>query len=162
MVRRSGGSIPRSLAESNGILSWRGAADDSAGVGRFHILLLLDGGRIAQEALSQAVLGQQLMELSQRRYGDARRAECHSGADRRIEHPCRQPDDQAGRHCDVNNHIAAAPLSKLAPKTAPIKCMPAIIDLNLLPDMGRMAGRSSTACANASALAGSASSPTVA
>jgi hypothetical protein len=81
------------------------------------------------------------MELGQRRYGDARCAECHPGADRRIEHPRRQPDDHAGRHGDVNNLAAAAPLSVLAPKAAPIKCMPAVIDLDLLPDMGRMAGR---------------------
>jgi hypothetical protein len=112
-------------------------------------LLLLDDGRIAQGALSKTALGQQLMELSQRRYGDARRAECHSGADRRIEHPRRQPDDHAGRYRNVNNLAAAAPLSILAPKAAPIKCMPAVIDLCLLPDMGRMAGRWSSACASA-------------
>ena len=141
------------------MLSWRGSADDSAGVGRFHILLLLDDGRIAQGALSKTALGQQLMELSQRRYADARRAECHSGADRRIEHPRCQPDDHAGRHFDVNSHVAAAPLSKLAPNTAPIKCMPAVVDLDLLPDMGRMAGRSSTVCASAFISAGSASLP---
>lgn len=146
-MRRSDGPIPRSLAESNGMLSWRGAADDTTGVCRFHILLLLDDGRIAQGALSKTALGQQLMELSQRRYGDARRAPCHSGADRRIEHPRRQPDDHAGRHRNMNNLAAAAPLSKLARKTAPIKCMPPVIDLDLLPDIGRMAGRSSTGCA---------------
>jgi hypothetical protein len=40
------------------MLSWRGAAGDSAGVGRFLIMVLLDDGRIAQGALSKTMLDQ--------------------------------------------------------------------------------------------------------
>jgi hypothetical protein len=35
------------VPESNGMLSWRGAVDGSAGLGRFVILLLLEDVRIA-------------------------------------------------------------------------------------------------------------------
>ena len=41
----------------------------------------------------------------------------------------------------MNDIAAGAPLHILAPKAAPIECMPAIMDLDLLPDMGRMTGR---------------------
>ena len=85
--RASEGLIPRSLPESNGMLSWRGAADGSGGVGRLLILLLLDDGRIVQGASSETTLDQQVMQLIQRRYRHARRAERHSGAGGGIQHP---------------------------------------------------------------------------
>ncbi len=66
-TRRSEGVIPRSLGESNRMLSWRGAADSAAGAGEFLMLLLLDDGRIVPGASSETALGQQLMQLSQRR-----------------------------------------------------------------------------------------------
>ena len=59
----------------------------------------------------------------------------------------------------MNDIAAGAPLDILAAKAAPIECVPAVMDLNLLPDMGRMAGRSSTVCVSAFTSAGSASSP---
>jgi hypothetical protein len=43
------------------MLSWRGAADGSAGVGRRLIMFLLDDGRIAQGASSETALDQQVM-----------------------------------------------------------------------------------------------------
>jgi hypothetical protein len=41
----------------------------------------------------------------------------------------------------MSDIAAGAPLDILAPKAAPIECVPAIMDLDLLPDMGRMTGR---------------------
>jgi hypothetical protein len=41
----------------------------------------------------------------------------------------------------VNELAAGAPFKVLAPNAAPIECVPAIMDLDLLPDMGRMTGR---------------------
>jgi hypothetical protein len=58
-----------------------------------------------------------------------------------VEHPCRHYDDYAGRYLDMNDTAAGAPLDILAPKAAPIECVPAIMDFDLLPDMGRMTGR---------------------
>jgi hypothetical protein len=102
-VLRSEGLIPRSLAESNGILSWRGAVDDSTGAGRFLILLLLDDVRIVPGASSETVLDQQLMQLSQRRYRYARRAKRHPSAGGRIQYPRRGHNDHARCRLEVNN-----------------------------------------------------------
>jgi hypothetical protein len=41
----------------------------------------------------------------------------------------------------MNDIAAGAPLDILAAKATPIECMPAVMDLDLLPDMGRMTGR---------------------
>jgi IS66 C-terminal element len=41
----------------------------------------------------------------------------------------------------MNDVAAGAVLDILAPKPAPIECVPAIMDLDVLPDMGRMTGR---------------------
>ena len=41
----------------------------------------------------------------------------------------------------MNDFAAATPLDILKPKTAPIERVPAIMDFDLLPDMGRMTGR---------------------
>jgi hypothetical protein len=66
------------------MLSWREAANGSAGVGGFLILLLLDDDRIVPGASSKTALDQQAMQLNQRRYRHARCAERHSGAGGRI------------------------------------------------------------------------------
>jgi hypothetical protein len=49
------------------MLSWRGAADSIPDAGEFLMLLLLDDGRIVPGASFETALGQQLMQLSQRR-----------------------------------------------------------------------------------------------
>ena len=41
----------------------------------------------------------------------------------------------------MNDITAGAPLDILATNASPIMCVPAIMDLDLLPDMGRMTGR---------------------
>jgi hypothetical protein len=58
-----------------------------------------------------------------------------------VEHPCSDHDDYAGRYLDMNDIAAGAPLDILAAEAATIECVPAVMDLNLLPDMGRMTGR---------------------
>jgi hypothetical protein len=81
------------------------------------------------------------MQLSLRRYRDARCTEFHSSAGGGIQHPCRHHDDHAGRQLDVNNLATGALLDILASNATAIKCVPAIMDLDLLPDMGRMTAR---------------------
>jgi len=115
------------------MLSWHGAAGGSTGVGRLLILLLLDDGRIVQGASSDSALDQQMMQLNQRRYRDARRAERHSSAGDGIEHPCRHHDDHAGRYLDVNDLAAGALLDILAPNATPIDCVPPVTNFNFLP-----------------------------
>jgi hypothetical protein len=123
------------------MLSWRETAGSGAGVGRLFILLLLDDGRIVPGASSETALDEQVMQLNQRGYHYARRPEPHSGAGDGIEHPCRYHDDHAARYLDVNDLAAGALLDILASNATPIQCVPAIMDLDLLPDMGRMTRR---------------------
>jgi hypothetical protein len=101
-------------------------------------LLLLDDGRIVQRASSETTLDQQLMQLSQRRYGHPRRAKRHSGARSRVEHPRSHDNDHAGRRFDVNDLAAGAPLRILAANAPAIECVPAVTNFNFLSDMGRM------------------------
>jgi hypothetical protein len=95
-VLRSEWLIPRSLPESNEMLSCRGPTDGSVGVGGLLILLLLDDDWIVQGASSEAALDQQAMQLIQRRYRHPRRAERHSGAGDRIQDPRRSHNDHPG------------------------------------------------------------------
>ena len=81
------------------------------------------------------------MQLIQRRYRHTRRAERHSDAGGGIQDPRRGHDDHAGCRLKVNNGSGSALLATLAPDAATIKGVPAIMDLDLLPDMGRMTGR---------------------
>jgi hypothetical protein len=104
-------------------------------------LLLLGVSTIVQGASPETTLDEKLMQLSQCRCGYARRAKRHSGAGGRIEHPRGHDDDHAGRRFDVNDLPASAPLRILAANAPPIKHMPAVIDFNFLPDMGRMTAR---------------------
>jgi hypothetical protein len=87
------------------------------------------------------VLDKQLMQFSQGRDRHKRRPQLHPGTSGGIEHPCRDDHDVAGRHLDMNNLTAGAPLDVLASNSPPIQRMPAVMNLNLLPDMGRMTGR---------------------
>jgi hypothetical protein len=139
-TRRSKVLIFWSFPEPNGMLSWRGP-DGCGNGGTLRILLLLDDGCIARRASSDSLLGQQPMQLGQRRYGHARCAQRHSGAGGRVEHPRGHDDDHAGRRFDVNELAAGAPLRVLSANTPPIQCVPAVTDLNVLPDMGRMTAR---------------------
>ena len=101
----------------------------------------LDDGRIVSGASSESAHDQQVMQLNQRRYRDARRVEPHSDAGDGFKHPCRDRDDYAGRYLDVDDLAAGAPLNILASNAEAHRGMPAITDLNFLPDMGRMTGR---------------------
>jgi hypothetical protein len=105
------------------------------------MLLLLDDGRIVPGASSEPALDQQLMQLNQRRYRDVRHAERHPSAGGGIQYPRRRHNDHAGRRLEVNNGSGYALLATATPNAAPIECVPAIMDLDLLPDMGRMTGR---------------------
>ena len=120
------------------MLSWRGVVDGGAGLGGFAMMLLLDGVRTVPGASPGTTLDQQLVEVSEGRHRHARRAELHPGAGDRVEHPCRQDRDHAGRRLDVHEATGEAILAVLPPDAPPVQRMPAVIDDGLLPDMGRM------------------------
>jgi hypothetical protein len=109
--------------------------------GKVLILLLLDDSGIAQGASPETALDEEMVQLDQRGQLSARRANHHVGARGTIQHPRRQHDDHARCRHDVNNPAVGALLTVLASNTATIERMPAIMDFNFLPDMGRMNGR---------------------
>jgi hypothetical protein len=112
--------MPRSLVESNGMLSCRGAANNSIDVGGIFTLLPLDDCWTVQEASSETVLDKQLMQFSQGRGRYPRHPQLHPGTCRGIEHPCRYHQDVAGSHLDMNNFTDCTPLDILSPNPAPI------------------------------------------
>ena len=87
------------------------------------------------------MLGKQSMQFSQGRDCHPRRPQLHPGTSGGIEHPCRYDHDVAGRHLDMNNFAAGTPLDILSSNPPSIQRVPAVINLNLLPDMGRMTVR---------------------
>jgi hypothetical protein len=81
------------------------------------------------------------MQLNQRGYRDARHAERHPSAGGGIQYPRRRHNDHAGCRLEVNNGSGYALFATQTPNAAPIECVPAIMDLYLLPEMGIMTGR---------------------
>jgi hypothetical protein len=81
------------------------------------------------------------MQFSQGRDRHPRRPQLHPGTSEGVEHPCRYDQDVAGSHLDMNNFTGGAPLDILSSNPASIQRVPAVMDLNLLPDMGRMTAR---------------------
>jgi hypothetical protein len=79
-----------------------------------------------------------MMQLDERRHRHARCADLHAGACDRIQHPSRDHDDDAGRHLEMDEVTRGPPLAPRQPDRTPIKGVPAIMDLDVLPDMGRM------------------------
>jgi hypothetical protein len=110
-------------------------------IGRDDIMLLQDDDRIVWGASPGTALSQQVMEIDQRGHRHARRADGHSGAGDRIQHPGRHNDDDAGRHLDVNTLAASAAFAVVPPNSTPMQRMPAVMDLDLCLDMGRMTQR---------------------
>jgi len=121
------------------MLSWRGAVA-GADAGRFLMLLLLDDVRIAPGASSETAFDQQMMKVDQRRHCYARRADRHACAGDGVQHLCGDRRDHARHRLDVNKPTGYALLAVMPPDTAPEKRVPAVMDLNFLPDMGRMTG----------------------
>ena len=81
------------------------------------------------------------MQLDQRCDIGARRADLHAGAGGRIQRPGRQHDDHGGSCLDVDHLAASALLTVLPSNAAPTEWMPRIMDIDFLPDMGRMNGK---------------------
>jgi hypothetical protein len=105
-------------------------------------LLLQDDGRIVLGASPETLRDQQMMKLDQRCLRHARGPKRHAGAGGGIQNPRRGHDDDARRRLEVDNGARYTLLAALASDTTPVEGVPAIVDLDFLPDMGRMAGRS--------------------
>jgi hypothetical protein len=105
-------------------------------------LLLQDDGRIVLRASPETLRDQQMVKLDQRCLRHARGPERHSGAGGGIQDPCCGHDDDARRRLEVDHGARYTLFAALALDTTPVEGVPAIVDLDFLPDMGRMAGRS--------------------
>jgi len=104
-------------------------------------MLLLDDVRIVPGASPETAFDQEVTQLNKPRHRHARRADLHSGASHRIQHPRCDHRNHAGCCLDIDEAASDALLAAKAPDATPVKGVPAIMNLDLLPDMGRMTGR---------------------
>ena len=73
--------------------------------------------------------------------GDVRCAKFHPSAESSIDHPVGQCYDCAWSNFEMQYITITAAALFVQPQTTPIAGMPAIVDFNLLPDLGRMTVR---------------------
>ena len=81
-----------------------------------------------------------MVQVDQRRLRDGWAAHPHPSADGGIQNPRRGHDDHARRGLEVDDWSRSTLLAPLAAHTTPVQGVPAIVNLDLPPDMGRMAG----------------------
>ena len=79
-----------------------------------------------------------MMQVGQRGDRHPRGAHLHGRAGRSVEHPGRHHGDDAGRRLDMDNLATGPLLAVVPPQRSPVQRMPAIVDDNLITDMGRM------------------------
>lgn len=78
------------------------------------------------------------MQIPQGVHVTVRSAKLHARAEGSIGHPCGHRRDYAGGDFDMQHIAIGAAAPFMQSQTAPVARMPAIVDLNGLPDMGRM------------------------
>lgn len=78
------------------------------------------------------------MQVTQSIYRDARHAECHTGTDAGIQHPLGQRRYDTRLDLNVNDAAGRALLAVMGICTSTVERMPAIVNFNFTPDMGRM------------------------
>jgi len=91
-----------------------------------------------QEASSKSACCQQAVQVQQRGRGQPRVTQLHACAGGTVQHPARQDDDYTDTNLDMDDITAGSSLAVLLAKSAPVQRMPAVEDLDFLPDMGRM------------------------
>jgi hypothetical protein len=78
------------------------------------------------------------MQVTQGIYRDARHPESHCGADAGIEHPLRQRRYDTRFDLHVDDAAASALFAVVSSYTPAMEGMPAVVNFNFPPDMGRM------------------------
>jgi hypothetical protein len=102
-------------------------------------MMSLLGGRRGSETRSPESEGsQQPIEISQAGDVDCRRAKGHRRANRRIKHPGGDDDRYARFGLNDGNVSARAPFGVQLPDLPAMQRVPAVMDFNILVDMGRM------------------------
>jgi hypothetical protein len=119
------------------MLSWRTITSNRIGGGKA-LMLRLHDDEIIWRASPEMALDQEVAQFKQRGQRYAWRTQPHRSAGDRIDHPGRSSNDIARRNEEAKDTSLSAFLARLAAKTAPEIRVPAITDINLLPNMGRM------------------------
>jgi hypothetical protein len=78
------------------------------------------------------------MQISESICAGVRRTKFHLSAKSRVDHPVRQCYDCTPIHFDVQHIALTSAALFVQSQPAPIVGMPAVVNLNLLADMGRM------------------------
>ena len=126
------------------MLNWR-CATGAGGARRFRcgldellILLLAMGVMDTAGASSKSALQQQLIQFHKGSDRCARSAKAHTRAGGSVKHPGGHDNDDAGVDLKVDNLASCTLLAVLASHTTAVQRVPAVMDFDLLPDMGRM------------------------
>ena len=93
------------------------------------------------------------MKIDKRLHRNARGADLHRRARCRVKHPCRYDNRSAGLSFNDDDVTCAALLAIEAPNWSPVKRMPSVMNLYVLPDMGRITPRLSLAGSHGSSAA---------
>jgi hypothetical protein len=96
---------------------------------------------IRRGASPKAEGDEQVMQIRQRRDGNSRLTKPHLPADNGVEHPAGHHDHDARRGLDMNNLAPGPHLAALPPQPPAMQRMPAVMDDDFRPDMGRMSPR---------------------
>ena len=81
------------------------------------------------------------MQFDERVHRQPAGADLHACARDRVEHPHRQNRDDAGLRFDLHEPPGETLLAAAEASATPVEGMPAIMDHDFLPDMGRMTRR---------------------
>lgn len=90
------------------------------------------------QASPMAVLDEQSMQLGKSRRRRAWRTQSEGSAGGLVQHPGSDCDDYAVAHLHVYELAVGAALAIYAAQAVAVQRVPAVEDLNFLPDMGRM------------------------
>jgi hypothetical protein len=93
---------------------------------------------IRHGASPEAKCDQKVVQVRQGRDGDPRCAKPHPPAGDRVEHPSGHNCDDARRHLDVDDVAASSALDVVPPQPPTMQRMPAVVNNDIRPDMGRM------------------------
>jgi hypothetical protein len=108
--------------------------------GSFILLLLSEyDGCVATGASPKSAYKEQPVQVTQGIYRDSRHAERHPGTDAGIQHPGWQRGYDARLDLNMNDAAGSALFAVMGICTSTVERMPAIVNFNFLPDMGRMA-----------------------
>jgi hypothetical protein len=102
------------------------------------ISVLLDDWGVITEASPKSALQKKQTQIPESVHRDARCAQGHSSADTGVDHPVWQYRYNPGCHFDMDDPAARTLFAVLHPQSSTVKRVPTIVNLNFLPDMGRM------------------------